>query len=195
MQYSDKPKQELQKARDARDLLEGAGTLPFIEEQWKEYLRRLERAWNKLEGHYSRSPKWSGWQSRIVALRRTDPLLAYLKNARDVEEHSVVDITQTDEGELHINAAEPGGKLHIKKLVIGAGGQVEYFEAGSPFKMEHTGPKVRLVPVKNRSRTYDPPNRHLGQPIDNGNLVAVMEAGLAFYEKALADAEAFFVTK
>lgn len=49
MQHSDAPFVELERARRAAEAMRQTQSLEDLEEQWKEYLRRLERVWNKAE--------------------------------------------------------------------------------------------------------------------------------------------------
>lgn len=49
MQHSDAPFFELERARRAAEAMRQTQSLEDLEEQWKEYLRRLERVWNKAE--------------------------------------------------------------------------------------------------------------------------------------------------
>jgi len=68
MQHSDAPYIELTKARAAIPAMREAKSLDEFEEQWKEFLGRLERVWNKAFSHFGKSPKWNGWKGKTVEL-------------------------------------------------------------------------------------------------------------------------------
>jgi hypothetical protein len=190
MQASDQPKLELARARDAFQKMVAATSLDEYEEHWKEFLRRLERCWNKAHAHYGRSPKWNGWQGRIDKLRRKDPLLSYLVNARGAEEHSVNEISARHPGGIGINPAE-GNSLCIEHMEINQG--VISIRSPQNLRIDFIPERIGLLPVINRGRTYDVPRTHLGQGVDPADVRAIAEKGIAFYEQALREAEAFFV--
>lgn len=167
-----------------------AASLDEYEEHWKEFLRRVERCWNKAHAHYGKSPKWNGWQGRIDRLRRTDPLLSYLVNARGAEEHTVNEITTRHPGGIGINPAE-GNSLYIERMEVNNG--VISVRSPQKIKVDFIPARMGLLPVTNRGRTYGTPTLHLGNTIDPQNVQAVAGMALAFYEQVLREAEAFFV--
>lgn len=190
MQHSDQPRIELKRARVALDSMIGAKAIDEFEEWWKEFLRRTERAWNKTQAHYGKSPKWSGWQSKYESLRKTDQLLSYLVNARGAEEHTVNAVVSTTPGSIGINAAE-GNFLHIEKMSINNG--VITVKSPQKLKIDFIPGKTELLPVVNRGRRYEVPKDHLGQAINPQDVPSLAKAALAFYESAIADTETFFV--
>lgn len=190
MQRSDQPNLELARAREAAARMAAAASLDEYEEHWKEFLRRVERCWNKAHAHYGKSPKWNGWQGRIDRLRRTDPLLSYLVNARGAEEHTVNEITTRHPGGIGINPAE-GNSLYIERMEVNNG--VISVRSPQKIKVDFIPARMGLLPVTNRGRTYGTPTLHLGNTIDPQNVQAVAGMALAFYEQVLREAEAFFV--
>lgn len=190
MQRSDQPSLELARAREAAARMAAAASLDEYEEHWKEFLRRVERCWNKAHAHYGKSPKWNGWHGRIDRLRRTDPLLSYLVNARGAEEHTVNEITTRHPGGIGINPAE-GNSLYIERMEVNNG--VISVRSPQKIKVDFIPARMGLLPVTNRGRTYVTPTLHLGNTIDPQNVQAVAGMALAFYEQVLREAEAFFV--
>ncbi|MFN7573411.1 MAG: hypothetical protein ACK5TK_18540 [Betaproteobacteria bacterium] len=190
MQRSEQPHIELAKARAAIDAMRSAKALDEFEENWKEFLGRLERVWNKAFSHFGKSPKWNGWKGKFEGLRKTDPLLAYLVNARGADEHTVNEIVAREPGGIGINPAE-GNSLYIESMEINNG----YISIKSPQKLriDFLPARTTLLPVVNRGRTYPIPTTHLGNPVDPTNVVSVAEAGAQFYQQFLAQAEEFFV--
>ena len=192
MQPIDKPWAQLGKAESFIKAMAESNTLDEYEENWKEYLHNLERAWNKLTSHLKRSPKFQGWveRGRTEKLRRQDPLLSYLVNARGAEEHSVAEITKQEAGGIGINPAF-GNSLHINRLEIN-NGQIR-IDSPQPIKIDFIPAKVMLIPVDNRGRTYSVPTSHLGKPIGSSDPVRMAEIGIAFYRDYFQKAESHFV--
>jgi hypothetical protein len=190
VQHSDQPNHELSRARDAAQKMAAAASLDEYEEHWKEFLRRLERCWNKAQAHYGKSPKWNGWQGRIDKLRRTDPLLSYLVNARGAEEHTVSEITTRHPGGIGINPAE-GNSLYIEHMEVKDG--TISIRSPQKIRIDFIPDRIGLLPVSNRGRTYGIPGSHLGSGIDPRNVQAIANVALSFYEQVLREAEAFFV--
>jgi len=190
MQDSDKPNQELEKARCNIVQMRQAETLEQFEENWKEFLSKLERVWHKAYNHLSRSPKWTGWKGKYEQARKKDPLLSYLVNARHADEHTVSEITGRESGGIGIGPAEGNG-LHIERMEIN-NGKIS-IQSPQNIRISFIPGKVKLLPVKNYGRVYDVPTSHLGAPIDPSNVVAVAEAAVNYYAKFLEEARAFFV--
>ena len=190
MQPSDAPRIELAKARDAIQSMRSATTLEQFEEHWKEFLRRVERSWNKTFHHYGKSPKWSGWSGATEQLRKKDPLLSYLVNARGAEEHTVNEIVGRQPGGIGINPAKGNVLEHMEINMIN--GNID-IKSDSPLKITFRPARTTLIPVVNRGRTYAIPMSHLGYQIDPNDVVALAEIAAEFYESAVSKAEDFFV--
>lgn len=190
MQHSDAPYIELSKARAAIMAMREAKSLDEFEENWKEFLGRLERVWNKAFSHFGKSPKWNGWKGKAAGLRKTDPLLSYLVNARGAEEHTVNEIVGRESGGIGINAAE-GNSLYIERMEINNGDI--FIQSPQRIRVDFIPARTTLLSVTNRGRIYPVPRAHLGAAIDPNNVISIAEAGAQFYESFLVDAEEFFV--
>lgn len=190
MQPSTKPREALEKARAAAQALGTATSLAQVEERWKDYLFCLERVWNKAEAHFSRSPKWQGWQGTYVKQRRLDPLLVYLTKARDTEEHSIEPITEITHGGVGIKPADPERGAYFHKIELT--NSVLTVQADDPIVIDYILPSLRLLPVTIRGRTYPVPKQHLGAAVDPSNIAAVASSGLKYYGDFLDSADRFF---
>ena len=190
MHHSEQPYVELAKAHAAIEAMRNAKALDEFEEHWKEFLGRIERVWNKAFSHFGKSPKWNGWKGKTEGLRRTDPLLSYLINARGADEHTVNEIVGREPGGIGINPAE-GNSLYIEHMEIN-NGQIR-IQSPQRIRVDFIPARTTLLPVANRGRTYHVPTTHLGKPIDPRNVISVAEAGAQFYQEFLSGAEAFFV--
>lgn len=190
MQHSDAPYIELSKARVAITAMREAKSLDEFEEHWKEFLGRLERVWNKAFSHFGKSPKWSGWKGKAEGLRKTDPLLSYLVNARGAEEHTVNEIVGREPGGIGINAAE-GNSFYIERMEINDGNI--FIQSPQRIRVDFIPARTTLLLITNRGRTYPVPTAHLGAAVDPNNVIQIAEAGAQFYEGFLAQVEGYFV--
>ena len=158
--------------------------------RWKKFLHRLERAWFKSESHYSRSPKWHSWAGQFITQRRQDPLLSYLKNARDADEHTVAEITARVAGVAI--GAPPGQSVVVDSLVI-KNGQV-FVDSTGPLVVEFLPARTQLLPVANRGRTYPVPTVHLGKPVNRHDVLEMAFLSLDWYRDFADRTETHFVT-
>lgn len=191
MQKTEAPAAELVKARQAIDRMKSAESLDDFEEDWKEFLRRLERCFNKIQAHYKKSPKWGGWFGRFSKTISSDQLLVYLRNARGADEHSVEEIVERSSPRVAFNPAV-GDTIFIKNMVI-RGGVIQSMEAPLGVAITFYPEKTRLLPITNRSIVYPVPELHQGKPVNPFNVVDIAECGYKFYEGVLSDAEKYFV--
>ena len=180
---------ELQRCRELLDLLARTSSPLEFDDIWQRFLGHLERVWNKSQNHFSKSPKWGGWQGRYVNQRKTDPLLIYLINARGAHEHTVQDITNKTPGSIGLSAGS-SGRVHIKSLQVGPDGITGDWDGD--LAITFTPGRVDLAPVKNRGRTYAVPSSHLGIQIDNTSALTIGALGLEYYQNLVTEAEGFF---
>jgi len=138
----------------------------IFEVRWREFLQKLERAWNKIQAGMAGEPNWKKLESEIEWLRKTDPLLRFLRQARNADEHSI----QALAGDWNANPRV--------SRVTRTSARLEWNPWGRP-----------LLPVTNRGVAYQPPKEHLGEPVRNKPMVAepvvVAELGLKFYTSVL----------
>lgn len=156
---------------------------------WKQFLRHLERVWLKCESHFGRSPKWNGWQGQFLTKRKKDPLLRYLHNARNADEHTVTNIVDKNPDSFKIGPV--GGNGRLRYLAI-YGDHYEY-DADGHVDVSFVPGQLKLLPVTNRSNVYPPPTEHLGKSLDGATVVEIARAGLNFYHDVVVQTEKFFV--
>ncbi|MFM0507636.1 hypothetical protein [Paraburkholderia sp. RL17-373-BIF-A] len=189
MQHSDAPWNALKRARDAVDSMKAKKHPAERAECWQDFLVHLERVWNKAHAHFSKSPKWSGWRSPYEHLRKTDPLLSYLRHARNADEHTANPISTKTPGGLAINPAR-GTSLNIHRMEM-KGGRV-MLKTDAPVRFQIAGGEAVPIPVIDSGVEYLLPTHHRDKPIEP-KFVEMAELAIAFYEDALTKAEAFFV--
>lgn len=194
MQRSSKPRQELERAREAIVRMRAASNHREFEDAWKECLSRLERAWNKVQCHFKQSPKWNSWAGKYMKQRREDPLLKYLTNARGADEHTIGEITELAPGSMTIGAT--GGVMRLYGLRMSSSAVVVDAAPASPgarLVIAFNPEKTRLLPVINRGVRYDVPTMHLGNAIDPNDVLTIAACGAKYYSGLLDEADAYFV--
>lgn len=190
MQPSPKPREELGRARAAVERMRKATSFPEFEEHWREFLRRLDRVWNKAEAHYVRHRKWHSWSGKYTTARSNDELLSYLVQARNVDEHTVAEIVTHQPGSLALGTG-PSGSAHYQRLSIFKDGRVYVQATGDP-KVTITPSRAKLLPVTSRGRTYQVPTSHIGGAIDAKNVPDTADKAVAFYDTFVSEAEKYF---
>lgn len=169
---------ELSRAEAALQAMEASEDLEAFERHWQEFLHRLERVWIKCTAQYKSSSRWQCWSGDMVRLRRNDPLLSYLKNARDADQHTLSAITARSPSELTLTAGGPQGRVLIKRITIDGDGQLA-MEGDGVLNVVFRPEQTQLMPVVNRGRTYPVPRSHLGRPINPEDVLAVAHAAWA----------------
>jgi hypothetical protein len=182
----------LDKANHHLFVLNSATSLDLFESAWRDFLHHLERTWDKAEAHYGRSPRWSGWSGKYKALRSTDPLLLYVRQARNSEQHSVEEVTTQVEGGIRVGLGPCVESAVIDHLEI-CDGKIQSQDVGPGIVIAPLPSFVRLLPVTNRGRSYAPPRVHLGKPVNPDDVVEVAFLAIYWYRDFVEAAEAFFV--
>ncbi len=175
---------ELRAARNALEAMRQAQAASDYLDGWGTLVDRLERVWTKVERECQGfKNQFNPWQGKFTKLRKDDELLRYLCHARNACQHTiefVAGITvgftlqlQGEKGQIVIN--EESGQITFHGLNV----------------LEQKKPRFALLPFKDRGVTYEPPTEHLGLKQEFDPLSAA-EAGLAFYENFVQQAEEKF---
>jgi len=190
MQHSDAPWKALKRARDAVESMKAKKEPAEQAECWQDFLVHLERIWNKAEAHFSKSPKWGGWCSPYARLRKKDPLLSYLRHARNADEHTTNPISTKTNGGIAINPAQ-GSSLFIRRMET-KDGRLVRLDADVPVRFQIVDGEAVPIPVIDSGVEYALPTSHRDKPI-TPKFVEMAELAIRFYEDALKNAETFFV--
>ncbi len=94
-----KTKQHLQDMRDADQLDD-------LAHGWELFLIFHQRVWNKCEAHYKEKIFWKSLHPKYSARRKSSDILAYVHQARHVDEHGIQAIAQTQLGSTVISLVE-----------------------------------------------------------------------------------------
>lgn len=119
----------------------GIGSFFEYDRAWRDFLQSIDRVWNKTAAMCKGEKCWPKLKSKYERLRKTDPLLNYLIQARNVTEHTISPVVK--EWDANIRAHQIPGAIRI-----------EWDKWDRP-----------LLPVTNRGVTFQPPKMHLGKPM------------------------------
>ncbi len=188
---ADKANARLNTARQALLAIQNSTSFSEFEPAWVAFITALNTIYTVLEQgakSNSTSRQWYGGKKRE---RREDPLLQYLHQARNAEEHGIAPITQHEPGSLFVGVS--GESVHIEKMTIDGSGNVKMrlkpVNGKLPTVMA-TPPQTRLVTVRDDrfGTTFDPPTTHLGKNLTSGSPLEVANLGMAYHEGLVSDA-------
>ena len=148
---------------------------------------QANRVYTKLENGSKHNSKSKGWFGRIVHERRKDPLLRFIHQARNTEEHGLAGSSNTQA------AMSAQGSIHIKCTVVTDDMfAVEYTPANSGSKLAVRFSLNLCSVVDDRfGNTFEPPREHLGQPLVDVSPLGVAEAALGYLGNLITKAKRF----
>lgn len=185
---------ELNASKRCFERMGSAKNYEEYEEAWCDFLNRLEKIFEKLQRACNpHKEKFNALLSKENALRNSDPLLRYLKQARNADTHSIQDVTKRVPGSLHLgfDVPNPGERVHIEKFVMRGTGIQEY-RGSHPLLVTFTPETVEVKEVINRGVHYVPPESHLSQPLNTRHPTELARLGIEFYEQLFVKVTNFF---
>jgi hypothetical protein len=171
---------EFGRAHASIDELQTSNTVPDVQRHWAAFLVAAGRVFTKLERGSKSSRESIAWFGTIKEKRRTDPILSYIWNARNVDEHGIEEVTQFQSGSVKYVDPTPEESAAFRQKMQ---------KIGKPYTalahIEVVFPHVRLVEIVVREGRFQPPRQSTG---DLMAPAAVALLALAFIENALEDA-------
>jgi hypothetical protein len=102
-----------------------ARTFDAAEDGWRDFLTSVEKSWMKAERECQGvRAQFEPWQRRFKDERGSDPLLQYLRHARNADSHTIQDTVKREPGSVSFGPSKPGD-WHIDRLTI-KGGRVSW---------------------------------------------------------------------
>jgi len=120
----------------------GVGSFHQYDMAWREFLQSIDRVWNKVLARCQNEKKWPRLKSKYEKIRKEDPLLKYISQARNVSEHTISDVIR--DWNPNFKAIPGVGSMHLS-----------WSHYDRP-----------LLPVTNRGATFNPPKKHLSRSIE-----------------------------
>lgn len=189
-----KPRNRHRRAQQAWVSLALAGTFDEFEDAWEYFLAECNGVFDLIEsaarGHQS-TKSWFGVKKKE---RQRDPLLCYLWNARNSNEHSVRDTAEWSEGAIKIGAFGPGNSRSFSINGSLEEGLTVRSNDGLPVAIDIQAPGVVLLSVRDiHGKEHLPPTEHLGSPLVDPTPLGIASAGLRYCEALLAESSSLMV--
>ena len=161
-------------------------------ESWQNFLMRLERAWQTSARIIRPMKGAQQWFAPYKELRKTDPLLDYLRFARNAEIH---DGDSTICKPIAINVKDKSGKgILLKNITARLDGDDLTIDMGT-WDIENFV-DAQLIPsdpeittFRTREGEHAPPKKHLRKRIKSKHPVYIAELGLDFYSTFVKEAD------
>ena len=188
----EKARSRLRAAKRAVDAMAGTDDPNTICDHWIDFLNAWIGVYRQVKKAATSTPQEYQWFGRVAREKTNDPLLNYVFEARNDEEHGVnrsavphyglANFPQRSHETVIASVRFDPGTGEVR--VYGPDGQLAY----DPVLVSPPG--VVLDPITARgNRTIAPPTFHLGDPI-NPDVLTVAKAALVYAAKLVAMAEA-----
>lgn len=197
-------KLKLDKAKESALLLKNSKVFADSEVYWCDFLIASSTIFSKLEQGSKVYPKSKGWFDNIKHLRKNDPLLKYIHQARNCDEHTIENVIEIGEAEYQLTEEYRkralgfggikfgNGEVNATLLTfqgLNANGEV-VFETNEWEKKEFC--RLLVVKDKRSGKSFSPPNEHLGNEIKNKDAAAIADLAIEYLEKIINEAENLF---
>ena len=186
------PRRDLKIALTEIEKMKDTISFDEFQESWENFLFRIERAWELTERTLKKHKGFEQWHKPYSHLRKKDPLLIFLKQARNSEMHSIsssiskplkmVIKDQTGNG-LTVNSIS--SQLESGTLTI----EIDSPDLFPDAKVEIQPSDPELIRIKNRGKWYNPPWCHLKERIDDLHPVSIAMLAHQFYSSYISEAE------
>jgi hypothetical protein len=134
--------------------MKAADSFEKMEAAWTNFLLMGNRVYARLEQGAKGNGTSFGWYGKKKHERRKDPLLSYIKNARDADEHGMERVTCRDYGNMQIRFPEGAT---ITQGTMSYGNVNLQLAEPKPVEVKFNGPSVKLIEVTNYGDKYQPP--------------------------------------
>lgn len=187
-----KPLNRLRRAAKAATSLAVTRSYREFEDLWEQFLNDSNAFFDQMHVITKPNARTSSWYGAKHAERRRDPLLKYIWEARNSNEHSVADVTHFVQGNRLIGIPGPGQSNAISISGI-IGGPDENFRVtpldGLPVHSIIEPSHAVLLPVKSRDgRIYEPPQSHLSVQLQDVSPGSVASLAVAYMERLIVEA-------
>ena len=185
-------KSRLRVATQALDDLRNCTKYDDFFDRWFIFLAAWKGIYTTLEQGAKASPQSRQWFGAKKEERKKDPLLQYLFQARNDEEHGLAQSVAPSEGQALYAIPDAGVENRKLRLEVDTltGKQRLLRDDGGPIELiqEHPpGPALQTVKGRDKDQ-YAPPMAHLGQTIDM-TPIGVATAGLGYMVALISEAE------
>jgi len=160
---------------------------------WTDFLMAGGAIINIIETGARSTPQGRQWYGGERTKARADPLLRYMYQARNGEEHGLEPVVHHRPTGLLVGG--PGESVVTSNLKFDSMGNPSgtfYNPEGKPLSVKIAPARPVLAPVRDERHgdVFDPPKEHLGKPISDPHPLTVGTLYLDYLEGFVAEAEA-----
>ena len=163
-----------------------------FEDSWYQMLVCGNAVDGILESTSFRDSKSQPWYGGKVSARKRDPLLEYMHQARNADEHGVANVTRLAPARFVLGAVD--GPVNLHNIKWGGGQMTATVGAESTGRLaiDVTPPSPHLITVKNEKYgdSFEPPNSHLGERLKDTSPRAVASLWLDYLERLIEESAA-----
>lgn len=186
----EKARSRLRVARKALHDMQASNDMEAFHDSWYTFLTATKNIYECLKtGANTTTPQSRQWYGEKARERREDPLLQYVYEARNADEHGLASSVVRRNASVAIGVRRPGYTSSIS-VKSGPDGSLRVTSNDDkPILFETRPAHVVLVPVTARgNRIHPPPAQHLGKPIDGSEPIPVAEHALNYLEALVEEA-------
>jgi hypothetical protein len=184
-------KKELNRAKQDRKKLNDATDLAEYENYWRDILGYLVKCHNKLlsEGETINKEFFNKVISHHKNSYKVDPLLKYLKEARNTDQHHhIVEMVEKQAASFTFKST---GSTTINALYFDEKGNPGFIGSGDPLQFEFQPELVIAKSVFDKNgNVIPPPLYHLGNPLKQPKSVdELISLGIKYFEDLIISIE------
>ncbi|WP_242139949.1 hypothetical protein [Sphingomonas sp. TREG-RG-20F-R18-01] len=207
----EKAKRRYRVAKSSSEALESTTTYENFADHWYIFLHAAKGIYTTLEQVSKSSAQAKQWFGNKNKNRKHDPLLRYVTEARNDDEHGIEESTEVTPSYLYLGVAEPEASSIMRdqfgNTFVNNVGAAYYFEGGHPgianlpqlTSMDgktvlnvFTPSKIVLKTVHDRSgQAFHPPKVHLGKYLKDGGPVEVATLLIRYLDRLISEAADF----
>lgn len=181
----------LSACRSALTSMERTNNLRSFSIHWVDFITAAKAIYTILETGSREHSTSRTWLETKNQFRRGDPLLHYIYEARNDEEHGLGESTEVVPGGLGIGRNLPGYSNSIVLNTLPDGSLHVASQDGKPVLIQALQPEVRLLSVVDRKgRSVPPPTSHLGETVSPATPLGVARLALAYLDALVKEATA-----
>lgn len=176
-------------AKNSLNDLKAANDFDAIERHWLAFLDNANRVFTRLEQAANATPAGKTWWCSQVHEWKTDPLLFYVRQAKDASHHTIGGVAQSHPG--LVRPITNASRQELEQVHATAKAK----HPGKPYAVlggfEVIFPHVELLNVVNRGVEFKRPKSHLGKPIIATTPAAIGDLTLIHLDKMIVKTESF----
>ena len=185
-----KARKRLSEARSHLKRVANADNYLEFESAWTQLLTTANSIDTILEFGAKSDKKSKPWYGSKINLRRSDPLLSYMHQARNSDEHGIEPVTEYDPGFVGIGG--PNQDIYIESLVLMPSGPV-----GTVYGLDGRPPAITFKPAEFKlsnvvderyGNEFVPPTTHLGKAIADQSPFGIGQLWLDYFEALVLEA-------